>query len=503
MKRIIEKFPFYIILFPALTVLILAANNLGQIQISVIWRPLLYCLLPGLVLFLLSWLIFHDIRRAGLFSFCFILFGLTYGHFFEVMEGRFIGDWVIGTHPYTLIIWGILFFIAMFLFVIRMKRYQAITTILNIVMLVMITVQIFIITAYNVNAQIISKQNEGSLNETLLQPDDPYNLPDVYYIILDQYARSDVIEEVYGYDNSEFVKGLEEMGFYIPKCSRSNYAFTVMSLSSQLNYAYVEDLTDDPCLKTTKALIQNNIVHNAFEEIGYTMIGFEMGYSWGNMKDFDYYFDEYPENIESWSLTPFEILYLKSTMGVLLFEKDVDFGEQITSCDLEVKAERTLLILDILPEIPQMTGAKFVHAHIISPHKPYVFYADGSLNMDAEETCAAEGYPEQLAFLEPRVLDVVQQIIETSQTPPIIIIEGDHGFGDKYVTSNFMALYLPDEGASEMDDHLTMINVFPYIFNHYFGTEIEYLPDVCYTHTDDWYESVIQEDWNPACIIDE
>jgi len=62
-----------------------------------------------------------------------------------------------------------------------------------------------------------------------------------------------------------------------------------------------------------------------------------------------------------------------------------------------------------------------------------------------------------------------------------------------------MALYLPDGGAAELDDHLTMINVFPYIFNHYFGTEIEYLLDVCYTHTDDWYESVIQEDWNPAC----
>lgn len=502
MKHIIEKYPFYILLFPVLTVLILAANNLGQIQMDVVWRPLLYCLIPGAVLFLLSWPIFRDIRRAGIFSFCIIFFGLTYGHFFEVMEGRVIGSWVVGTHFYMLILWGLLFLAAVFFSVFRLKTYQTLTLIVNLVMAVMIVVQVFRITVYEVNAQIIANKSSTEQETTLLQPEDSDNMPDVYLIILDKYARSDVIEEAYGYDNSEFVEGLEELGFFVPKCSRSNYAFTVMSLSSQLNFAFVEDLTDDPSLETTKALIQNNLVFDAFEEVGYTTIAFEMGYSWGNMKNSDYYFDEYPEDIETWSLSSFEILYLKSTLGLLLFEDEAELGAQITLSDLEVKAERTLLVLDVLPEIPQMSRSKFVYAHIISPHPPYVFNADGTLNMDAEEISASEGYPEQLEFLQPRILDIVQQIIETSTTPPIIIIEGDHGFGKEYVTSNFMALYLPDGGAEGLDDYLTMINVFPYIFNTYFGTDIEYLPDISYTHTDDWYESVIQEEWNPACIVE-
>jgi hypothetical protein len=272
-----------------------------------------------------------------------------------------------------------------------------------------------------------------------------------------------------------------------------------MSLSSQLNLDYVENLTDEPNLKTTSALIQNNLVYQAFEEIGYTTIAFDMGYSWGNMKGSDYYFSKYPDDIETWSLDPFEILYIRSTIGMLIFENQSDLGAQVTLSDLERKAYRTNLILDLLPELPKIDGPKFVHAHIINPHPPYVFNADGTLNPDAEDTPESEGYPTQLAYLEPRILAAVEAILAESDQPPIIIIEGDHGFGKKYVTSNLLALYLPDGGAEGLDEHITLVNIFPHIFNTYFGTELEILPDLSYTHTKDWYESVLIEEWNPVC----
>jgi hypothetical protein len=431
-----------------------------------------------------------------------LVFGLTYGHFFAIMKDRVIGDWVIGTHFYMLILWGLLFLITAYLSVFKTKYRGSLTLVLNITMFILVVLQIARITIYQVNTQIIDTRYGSTEDDTLLNPEDPEKMPDVYYIILDKFARSDVIEKVYGYDNSAFIKALEEIGFIVPKCSRSNYAFTVMSLASQLNMAYVEDLTDEPSLETTRSLIQNNLVHQAFEEIGYTTIAFNMGFSWGNMRGSDYYFDEYPRDMQTWSMTPFEIMYIKGTLGILFFEKDIDLGEQITLSDLERKAERTLLILDVLPEIPKIPGLKFIHAHIICPHPPYLFNADGTLNPYAEEISASQGYPEQLKFLQPRLFDIVQQIIEHSEIPPIIILEGDHGFGKRYVTSNFMALYLPGGGSEGLDDHMTMINVFPHIFNTYFGTEIDLLPNKSYTHTDDWYESVLQDEWNPACRED-
>ena len=174
----------------------------------------------------------------------------------------------------------------------------------------------------------------------------------------------------------------------------------------------------------------------------------------------------------------------------------------MTLTDIERKAARTNLILDLLPEIPQLAGPKFVYAHIINPHPPYVFNADGSINENAEDTPESEGYPAQLAYLEPRILDVIEQILAQSDEPPIIIVEGDHAFGKQYVTSNLLALYLPDGGDVGLDDHMTLVNLFPTIFNTYFCTDIEYLPDESYTHTKNWYESVPLEEWNAECVVD-
>jgi hypothetical protein len=503
MKRTLSHFPLYALIFPAVTVLLLAANNLGQIHFSVVWRPLLLSLAFGPVIFLLCWLILRKPTRAGILAFLVSFFALTYGHFFDVMKDRVIGSWVIGTHLYMLILWGLFFGLAVYLLVIRLKSYQTLTQILNIVVLALLLFQVGQITVHEVRVDIANAQTEkDEFDITLLQPENTYNMPDVYFILLDKYGRSDALKAYFDYDNSDFIQGLEDLGFWVADCSRSNYSFTVMSLASQFNMDYVEHLTDTPNLKTTSALIKNNLVHKAFEDIGYTTIAFDMGFSWGNMKSSDYYFDYYPQDVNTWYMDPFEILYLKSTLGILIFEDNSILGNQVTLSDLERKAQRTNLILDILPEIPQMPGHKLVHAHIISPHPPYVFNPDGTLNPDAEDIPEKEGYPDQLAYLEPRILEDVQQILATSKRPPIIIIEGDHAFDGKYIDSNLLALYLPDGGAEGLDEHMTLINVFPYIFNTYFGTHIQTLPNLTYTHTKDWYESVPIDEWNPACRQD-
>lgn len=503
MNKFLKSFPLYPFLFPLITVLILTVHNLGQMQLGVAGRPLLIGLCLALIVYLLSWVGFKTAARAGLFTFLALFFALTYGHFYDVMEGRVIGSWVIGTSLYMAILWAALFAAALYFLVFRLRNYEDLTAILNIIVLVLLLVQLGRIAVYEVQVGIAHAQaGEHAEEATFLQPEDRENLPDVYFILLDKYGRSDALETYFDYDNSEFIQGLKDMGFWVADCSRSNYSFTVMSLASELNLDYVYNLTDTPNLKTTSALIQNNLVHQVFEELGYTTIAFDMGYSWGNLKESDYYFDSYPEEIDTWEMDPFELLYLKSTLAKLLFTHPTDLAAQVSLSDIERKAARTTLVLDLLPELPQIAGPKYVHAHIINPHPPYVFNADGTLNPDAEDTPESEGYPAQLAFLEPRILDAVQKILDESEQPPIIIIEGDHGFGKKYVTSNLLALYLPDGGTEGLDDHMTLVNVFPTIFNTYFGTDIELLPDESYTHTKDWYESVPIEEWNESCVVE-
>ncbi len=250
----------------------------------------------------------------------------------------------------------------------------------------------------------------------------------------------------FDYDNSDFIEGLEDLGFWVADCSRSNYAFTVMSLSSELNMDYVYNLTDTPDLKTTSALIQNNKVFQAFEEVGYTTIAFNMGYSWGNMKGSDYYFVSYPEDIDTWEMDPFELMYLNSTLGRLLFTQSTELGAQVTLTDIERKTARTNLILDVLPKVPELDGPKFVYAHIINPHPPYVFNADGTINEKCGRYHGAgrlsrptglSGTP-HLGYCDADISDIRETANHHHRRRPRL--------RNKYVTSNLLALYLPDGG---------------------------------------------------------
>jgi hypothetical protein len=91
----------------------------------------------------------------------------------------------------------------------------------------------------------------------------------------------------------------------------------------------------------------------------------------------------------------------------------------------QVHRQRVLFALEQLPNVPRLPSPKFVFVHIVSPHKPFIFGPDGSpLEGNADEI---EGYVGQVAFINQRILPILQQIIERSQTPPVIVIQGDHG----------------------------------------------------------------------------
>jgi hypothetical protein len=67
--------------------------------------------------------------------------------------------------------------------------------------------------------------------------------PDIYYIILDGYGRADMLQALYGFDNSMFVNALEQRGFVVASESQSNYHRTLLSLSSSLNMQYLDRMS--------------------------------------------------------------------------------------------------------------------------------------------------------------------------------------------------------------------------------------------------------------------
>src|SRR4030065_384386 len=76
--------------------------------------------------------------------------------------------------------------------------------------------------------------------------------------------------------------------------------------------------------------------------------------------------------------------------------------------------KRVLYTLEKLKydDVPAMPGPKFIYAHIISPHPPFVFMPNGDFKFQAEED--TQGYANQVAFINQRIEEIVKDIIDHS-----------------------------------------------------------------------------------------
>ena len=50
-----------------------------------------------------------------------------------------------------------------------------------------------------------------------------------------------MLAEEYAHDNAAFLDSLREQGFYVAARSRANYPWTLGSLASSLNFAYLNE----------------------------------------------------------------------------------------------------------------------------------------------------------------------------------------------------------------------------------------------------------------------
>ena len=143
---------------------------------------------------------------------------------------------------------------------------------------------------------------------------------------------------------------------------------------------------------------------------------------------------------------------------------------------------------------------KFVLAHIIIPHRPYIFGPTGESIYPKVLTLEDKGWnwnPElhlgQLQFFNLKMKEVISKLLDTDD-PPIIIIQSDHGIrgGDwtndyKFWPSrleNFKAYYFPEVGRNIEFETTTPVNSFRVLFNLYFGYEYDLLEDKLYYTTD-------------------
>ena len=116
-------------------------------------------------------------------------------------------------------------------------------------------------------------------------------------------------------------------------------------------------------------------------------------------------------------------------------------------------------------------------------------------------------YNEQLVYTNHMLKKTINTILQNSETPPIIILQADHGPGAyldwesaensclKERFSILNAYYIPNEAIHNLYPTITPVNTFRVILNLLFNTKLRILPDINYFST--WQNLYNFEDVSP------
>jgi hypothetical protein len=518
--RRITLHPFLLAIYPILALL---ARNVQEVYPNAALRSLLVSLAVVTLLLLLSRLIFRSWVKAALWVSVFLVLFFAYGHLYLLLKANSVLYPIIGRH--RVLVAAVLLLLAglAWLLLKWRKPVETATFIFNLIAILLLIMPVVQLGSYAVNSLTATSRADFPVDRaSTLKPEADQPLPDIYYIILDRYARADVLLNTFEYDNATFLGELEARGFYVANCSMSNYAHTALVLGSTLNMDYLDNLghsfqpgNTDRTLLTL--LMRDSQVRRELEGIGYVTVSLS-GFEPYQMKDADFYFDPNAVQLTDSSgnplVTPFEAMLIKSTAGIILLDlqsiennrlaQDVNFpyAEHIQS---------QKYILNKLEFIPEIRGPKLVFVHIKIPHPPYVFMADGSLvespppfpetGYDIDPQLIKTLYADQVSFINSQILPIIDAILAQSEVQPIILMQGDHGFDPPNRMEILNTYLVPDVVKAKLYPGISPVNSFRVLFNAYFGADYRLLPDRnYYSNYATPYEYTVVEDSNPGCI---
>ena len=167
-----------------------------------------------------------------------------------------------------------------------------------------------------------------------------------------------------------------------------------------------------------------------------------------------------------------------------------------------------LSTLERLGQVAAMASPKFVFVHLVASHSPFVLDANGKQaprnsvydqtgrpDEDGEMPDWAEwyrrGYVSQVQGLGKYVEEAIDGILANSLSPPIIIVQGDHGprlgLTGEVETSDveerfgiLNALYLPGDAEKKLYTSISSVNTFRLILSEYFDANYPLLEDRSY-----------------------
>jgi hypothetical protein len=330
--------------------------------------------------------------------------------------------------------------------------------------------------------------------------------PDIYLIVLDKYTASRMLAPGYGFDNRPFEDSLRARGLIVPAHARANYIHTSLALAAMLNLDYLDDVperfgVDNEDWELVYPLIEDNRLAAFLRGHGYRYVFFPSAFAPTRQSRIADAQLPSPSQIRP----EFEAVWLWTTpipTAHLL-------ACRIAGCQVftfSYTPESAQLLDWKFARLPELVGREqpvFVFAHLTLPHEPYVYYRACAhrepywpLDDGADTLALKRAYVEQIECLNRKLLILVDALRKRSGTPPVILLQSDHGHGRlgrlapgleaaapwqvAERRAIFAAYSLPGVSPEEVSDSISPVNVTRLVLRHYFNADLPKRPDVTY-----------------------
>ena len=489
---ILSRLPLHPLLLAAFAVLSVYASNLTEVlpvDLGGPFGPLAVAVVGAAITLLLCSLVLRDWRRGAILATAAVAAYAFFGRLAPELLGVGLSEQL------QLAVWAVVV-VAAGVFAVRVRgALPSATLALNAFSMLLVAMTLFAIVPYEshrVAAQGTSTPEAGTAITSTKVPN-----RDIYLIVLDRYGSQWSLQHRFGITDNDLPTWLGDQGFQVVPGARANYRATDFSLASMLSMQMLDEYSTDPGRDSgdrtyARARLERPAAAAFLKDNGYTY--YQLGSWYGPTQT-----NELADVTLSWEHdTEFESVLRQSTMLPAIDRMLGNTGGEGDEFrdGARARAEFQFRQLQRLPSVP---GRKFVFAHILLPHPPYVFDANGDMvvKSTAETEPEAQLYANQLQFTNSQVKQTVDVLLAgPPESDPIIIIMGDEGpflcrnvdcvdpsvrrLGIRFGV--LAAYYLPDQPAGFFPVDHTHVNTFRMIFDAYFGANLPPLPDRSY----DW-----------------
>lgn len=315
--------------------------------------------------------------------------------------------------------------------------------------------------------------------------------PDIYYLVFDEFSGFEPMRQYWQYHEvDEFVDFLKDKGFFVAEESHGATQDTIYELATRLNYQFY------PCCNSGDyrgffEAIADSRVAQYLRAKGYQIVAFEESRAAFPsdvvfLADYLYEADPYSPPLASPFIDEFGMLVAGNTM---LRAFSNIYEPVLLTPWLINHRNMVYFTVEEVPRLYEVSSPKFVYVHLLLPHMPFMFDADGN-TLEQKHIYDWNYYHGNYIFTIKLIERMVNELLAQAdpERPPIIILQSDHGarnqivndnentllpnFPEEYKTNIMFALYMPGYDTSVIPQDVKPINTFPIVFNHLFNADI-------------------------------